>query len=369
LQCASPRPDHDRVPRLFREISWSDFTLLAEKHGVIAQVAGFLRGAYGHLVPAEIARDIHDLHRAQVLSSLKMTAELFRLADLFRAADLDFALVKGPGLATRAYGDVTGRTYGDLDFIVRQRDIGRATEVIAAAGYHPEVSVDSIRSGKIPGQYLFVRTVAPLLVELHTERTMRYFPRGLPIELFFSRRENVAMDGHDVPVLATDDELILICIHGAKHLWERLNLAADVAALVSRNPALDWDRTVRTAEQIRASRMLIVGLALARNLLSAPLPPGVHQRIEADSAAAGLAAQVAEWMPFAGQSPPRLLTRALYRVRMRGNAFAGLPYLLKLTFSPTQEDWGNPAGETAQRRFAAFKRPLRLARKYRGDKS
>ncbi len=40
-----------------------------------------------------------------------------------------------------------------------------------------------------------------LIVELHTERTMRYFPRPLPIEKFFERRSFVELDGREIPAL------------------------------------------------------------------------------------------------------------------------------------------------------------------------
>ena len=40
------------------------------------------------------------------------------------------------------------------------------------------------------------------------------------------------MDGRDVPALSLEDELVLICVHGAKHFWERLMWTADIAAMV-----------------------------------------------------------------------------------------------------------------------------------------
>jgi hypothetical protein len=62
--------------------------------------------------------------------------------------------------------------------------------------------------------------------------------------------------------------------------------------------------------------------------------------------------------------------RALYRMRMRGSVVSGLGYLLRLTFSPTQEDWSPGADNKHDGRFAALRRPVRLAKKYRGgDKS
>jgi hypothetical protein len=366
LQCASPHTDLSILSALLREVSWPALFTLAEAHGVNSLLASGVAQFEENVAPPEFAHKIRQLHRAQVLSTLQMTIELFRLVDQFRDAGLDTLLVKGPTLALRAYGDTGARQYGDLDFIVRQKDILRATELMISAGYKPEIPAEAISPQKIPGQYVFVRIATPLLVELHTERTMRYFPRGLPIEEFFARRQYVGVDGHEVPALAIEDELILICIHGAKHLWERLSMVADVAAFVARQTALNWERSFSTARAVGAERMLDTGLLLAGNLLGVALPQNIRAQLQSDRSASQLAAKIATWLPSAGQAPPGLFSRALYRMRMRGGMLSGLGYLLRLTFSPTQEDW--PAGVENKHdgRFAALRRPVRLSRKYRG---
>ena len=366
LQCASPHADLSIISALLREVSWPALIRLAGEHGVISLLASSVAQFEESLVPPDFAQKIRQLHRAQVLSALQMTIELFRLVDQFRGAGLDTLLVKGPCLALRAYGDTGARQYGDLDFLVRQKDILRATELMISAGYQPEIPVKALNAQKIPGQYVFVRIAAPLLVELHTERTMRYFPRGLPIEEFFARQQYVSIDGHQIPTLAIEDELILICIHGAKHLWERLSMVADVAAFIDRQTSLDWERAFATARSVGAQRMLHTGLLLARNLLGAALPQNVQARLQSDRSASQLAAKIATWLPSAGQAPPGLFSRALYRIRMRGNVVSGLGYLLRLTFSPTQEDWLVGAEKNHDGRFAALRRPVRLAKKYRG---
>lgn len=338
---------------------------LAEEHGVTALLAVALRRFEPGAAPPDIAQKIHESHRVQVLSAMKMCGELFRLVDLFRSASLDILLVKGPALATRAFGDTGSRVFGDLDFLLRQRDILRATELMISAGYDCDVSPNDIRASKLPGQYSFVRESVPLLVELHTEGTMRYFPRGVPVEKFFAARQCEMLDGHEIPVLSVEHELLLICIHGAKHLWERLSLVADVAGLAARQTTLNWQESFAVAQEVGAGRMLRVGLSLAQDLLRAPLPPDVQSQVRADVAASRLAREIAAWLPSAGHELPGLLRRALFRMRMRGAAASGLPYLLRLTFSPTQEDWHAADGQESGARWSILRRPFRLAKKYR----
>jgi hypothetical protein len=111
--------------------------------------------------------------------------------------------------------------------------------------------------------------------------------------------------------------------------------------------------------------MLRVGIIVAQDLLRAPLPQDIQLRSRADAAASRLAREIAVWLPSAGDSLPGLLRRAFFRMRMRGTPVSGLGYLLKLTFSPTQEDWRTADGQDSGAHWSTLRRPFRLAKKYR----
>jgi hypothetical protein len=364
LDCASPAQDHQRLAGLFRSADWTRLLVLAEDHGVTGHLAASLRGLEEDLVPPEIRQTLADRQRARNFLTLRLTAELFRILDRFSSQGIGALVVKGPVLAMQAYGDPAMRSYGDLDLLVRQRDIRRATELMCAAGYAAAIPLSAIDAGKIPGQYLFSIPSSQLIVELHSDRTLRYFPRRLPLENFFSRQVRVCLDSHEVPALSVEDELVLICIHGAKHFWERLMWIADVAALVSRQTGINWLRAADSAKAVGAERMLHTGLRLASDLLKARLPEKVQPLVQADAVAARLAEQACGWLPSAGGSPPSLFERAAFRMRMRGSWLAAPAYLLRLSLSPTEEDW-QKGSQLSQNRFLdVLRRPFRLARKY-----
>jgi hypothetical protein len=364
LECASPAHDHERLAGLLRSVEWARLLVLAEEHGVSGHLAACLRELAEDSVPAEIRQSLADRQRAQMFFTLRLSAELFRILDLFSSEEIDAVVVKGPVLAVQAYGDVAMRSYGDLDLLVRQRDIRRATELMSAAGFAPAVPLSAIDAGKIPGQYLFSKPDSKLIVELHNDCTLRYFPRRLPLEEFFARQIRVRLDAHDAPALSVEDELVLICIHGAKHFWERLMWIADVAALIMRQTGIDWVRVANSAQAVGAERMLHTGLRLASNLLKAQLPDKVQAAAQADVVAARLAEQTCKWLPAAGYAPPGLFERAAFRLRMRGGLIAAPGYLLRLLLSPTEEDWHDSTEESGHRFLDVLRRPFRLVRKY-----
>jgi hypothetical protein len=177
----------------------------------------------------------------------------------------------------------------------------------------------------------------------------------------------VRLDAQEAPALSVEDELVLTCVHGAKHFWERLMWIADVAALVSRQTGIDWEGVAASAKAVGAERMLRTGLRLASDLLRAQLPDKVHAMVQTDTVAARLAEKACMWLPAAGSAPPGLFERAAFRMRMRGSWLAAPAYLLRLSVSPTEEDW-QKGGQLSQNRFLdVLRRPFRLARKYGRD--
>ena len=139
---------------------------------------------------------------------------------------------------------------------------------------------------------------------------------------------------------------------------------ADVAALVTRQTSIDWQRVADSAQAVGAERMLRTGLRLASDLLRAQLPEKVQATVEADVPAARLAKQSGNWLPAAGYAPPGLFERAAFRLRMHGGLLSAPAYLLRLSLSPTEEDWNDPCQAKAHWLPDGVRRPFRLARKY-----
>lgn len=367
LECARANPDLQRLREQFRgPVDWPVLFKLAEEHCVLGLLAMRLREFGGAVAPPEILQEMRERQRAQALFTLRVTAEMFRLLDRFVEAGVDAFVIKGPVLSVRCYGDPGLRHYGDLDLIVRDADILRSTELMLGLGYEPSVPLTAIQAKKIPGEYVFRQTSTKLLVEFHTELTFRYHPRPLPLANLFARQARVNIDSHLVPALSPEDELVLICIHGAKHFWEQLSYVADVAAFVTVQE-LDWARVLAAAEEVGGERMLYLGLRLAADVLGAPLPEKVTEPARTDRAIGPLEARILQWLPGAGSAPPGIFERAMFRMRMRGGVFSAIAYLFRLSFSPTEEDWVEGAENKRHWLLDALGRPFRLARKYGND--
>jgi hypothetical protein len=110
--------------------------------------------------------------------------------------------------------------------------------------------------------------------------------------------------------------------------------------------------------------MLHTGLRLASDLLQTQLPEKVQATVETDAVAARLAEQSGKWLPAAGYAPPGLFERAAFRLRMHGGLLSAPAYLLRLSLSPTEEDWNDTGQAKGHWLPDAVRRPFRLVREY-----
>jgi hypothetical protein len=345
-------------------MDWDVLFRLGEDHNVLGLVGLRLQKLDFASVPADARDKFHARIRAQNLFALSMTAELFQILDDFAPARIEPILIKGPVLSLLAYGDSAVRTYVDLDLIVRQRDILTARQHMLALGFEADVPETAIRAGKVPGEYFFIRPDTQRIVELHSEPTFRYYPRPMPIDDLYLRSRTVLLDGRSVLALSLEDELLLNCIHGAKHFWERLVWVADIASVVANNAEMDWQKAWQVAQEVGAERMLLVGLQLAVETLRIQLPLEMSARISQDPLVPGLSRQISGWLPMAGNASISLPARAIFRARMGGGGLTGALYLSRLSFSPTEEDWVEGSESSGFWLWDALRRPFRLIRKY-----
>ena len=341
-------------------LDWEWLLPAADEHALIPLLHWHLHAVGGDAVPAAWRGMLDELFRENARRNLLSTSRLLEIMDSAARAGVAPIPYKGPVLAATAYGNLSLRRFVDLDVLVRDADMPRAEQSLVSLGYQPETpySSNGTRAGW-PGQYCFQRAEhPPQLVEVHTERTLRYAPRPFNFERIWARAQTTNVGGRTLRTLAPEDQFTLLCVHGTKHMWERLAWIADIAELVRKHRDEGWNAIITTAQQAGAERMVRLGLGLAGDLLDAPLPDAAREWLAVDSATLRAAEQISR--RIFGEGPPRgVLQRFRFRARMAPGALGGLSYAARLTLSPTEEDWNQGNGFSQRAR-----RVLRLARKY-----
>ncbi|MCL6481109.1 MAG: nucleotidyltransferase family protein [Firmicutes bacterium] len=323
------------------QVDWDGLILLAERHGLLPLLNEHLARCAPDLLPPYWQPFVARYVEATAVSGLELTAELVRVVAALAEQSITVVPYKGPVAAALLYGNLALRVFGDLDLLVRERESVAAGAVLERLGYHATFGSDLTQPRRhgAPGQYAFRHPERRHLVELHTEATLRYFPVRVDFDEFWSRLQPAPIGAARFETLAPEDLLLFLCVHGAKDFWERLAWIADVAQLVRRHPGLDWEAALARAERYGAGRIVRLGLALAQQLLEAPLPAAVAAHVRADAAAGSLVQQITRELFAETSSFEQLVRRFWFRVRLHGRLGGGLRYAARLLFQPTEVDW------------------------------
>ncbi|HEV3467739.1 MAG TPA: nucleotidyltransferase family protein [Pyrinomonadaceae bacterium] len=344
LLCARTRADAEAGEEIRRLVAggpdWDYLYRLARRHAVLPLIYRRLRAAASNEMPPAQLRRLGDDFRANTARALYLTAELERVVSLFEAEGVPVIPYKGPALAAFAYGDLALRRYVDLDILVRKEDLPRAKGLLAARGFRPAWRLTPAQERVLlrsQHNFPFEREEGRLVVELHWELAApRYAaPRD---ETVWSRLVPVKLAGREVKCLGPEDLLLSLCVHGTKHLWERLAWICDVAELLNSQPDLDWASVCERARAAGTERMLLLGLRLARGLLEAPLPDEIERLAEAEPSLGRLAETVtARLFEGPGQGPPGLLSSISFNLLARRGLAERVRYF-GFIFTPTDGD-------------------------------
>lgn len=311
-------------------IDWERVESLAAFHGVSQLLHASLGRSAPDLVPPRVLRRFRERARANVHHSLFLCSELVRLVRRFEASNIPAVPFKGPVLAAYAYGDTTAREYTDLDVFVPKERIVDAARVVLSQGYvcSDQDAVDAIEravdgDGEVAytqaAHYTFYRPDGRSRVDLQWRMAEQYFAFALgrrdPWQCRFS---HVFIGACRIPTFSPTDTLLVLCAHGSKHRWEKLKWLCDIAELLRAHGAeIDWDELARAAAKQRARRMLGLGLALARELLDAPIPPEVVTATASDAAVRVLTRELRGAL-FATPAPsPTKLEQATFYLRLK----------------------------------------------------
>ena len=330
-----------RIRELARSrIDWEWLTLLARRHAVVPLLYLQIERHASDLVPDETLRELKRHYRENHARNTLLTSELCRLITLFANSGIDTIPYKGPVLSLFAYGDLAARRFVDLDVIVKKTDVLRAREILLADGYTPTKTLSLDQQElllRTQHNLQFSRDQRRVILELHWEVAPHLFAPAVSPEKLWQDLVPIEVNDTQLKTLRAEDLLFSLCVHGSRHLWERLSWICDVAELIRRRQ-LDWSNLLESAKHADSERMFLLGLHLAHKLLDAPVPDEVKRRCDADERLKSLADVVVEHL-FNGPTHVPATAREIfkYNIGVRKSLSARARYLAYMV-RPTDSD-------------------------------
>jgi putative nucleotidyltransferase-like protein len=332
---------------LDRELDWTVVVRMALGHGVSPIVAERLLGTPAGAIPNDLraALDVH-LQDNRARNAL-LGAALIELLDALHASNVTALSFKGPTLAALTTGDYTTRRAGDLDMLVRWSDLEAARVTLEALDYRectefaigrPMTSSEHRGYLRYQCEYAFLRKRDGVYVEPHWAVAPATMAIDLDYPRMWQRASRVDVAGRSVLTLGLADLLPVLCIHGSKHGWTRLQWIADVAALVDKFSDFELAGILKEMRSRGLLRMTLLGLELARRVLAKPLPDGVRAAV-ADDRGLARVSQVIIGQLFSTDVSASNAPLTRLRRDMRERAVDRINCMLRTTFTPTAQHY------------------------------
>jgi Uncharacterised nucleotidyltransferase len=296
LLCCSRISIHSRALERIRtlvcqDLDWQRLIRLAGSHGVLPLLYRSLSRNSSDAVAKVVLDQLRETSRSNVQHNLSLTAELLRLLDFFADHGINAIPFKGPVLAASVYKDLSLRQFSDLDVLVNRDDIVTAGDLLASQGYQATTDDGAASEQNLdpddvayfePRLYTFLHRDHGTRVDLQWRVTEKYFSLSLEENPGRDRLVPVTVAGRSVLTFAPMD-LLLLCVHGAKHQWLAMKWICDIAELVrTEKETIDWRELHQEASRQGVRRVLSLGLFLARDLLGAELPVEMSKAVDRD---------------------------------------------------------------------------------------
>ena len=215
----------------------------ASAHGLLPLLHKNL-SSVSNIIPGHFLSRLKRESVANSQSVLHLVGKTLRIHKLFKEHGIPVALFKGPLLAQMAYGELSLRQAGDIDILINRQQFDRARSLLASLGYEmsPQLTPSQLASHlNNHCEIQFMRDDWFTVVDLHWDLAPRSFVFGVKGDEVMSRLQSVPFAGTMVDTFDAEDSVLYQSMHGAKHLWRRLERITSLAEILRSTPHIDWN--------------------------------------------------------------------------------------------------------------------------------
>jgi hypothetical protein len=350
-------------------LDWNRFVGLCDWHNVIPLVYRALPAVCPGEIPPAAMNQLRNLCHNNTARALFLASELSRIQNALESCGVPAYPFKGPALSVMLYGDPARRQSKDLDILVPKERVRKAIDCLDSLGFGAKASTAGVRLAahrRTEYELQFFRRDGKLIVELQWDVVPGFFGFDHERLGIWSRLEPRPWNGHAFPVLPPEETLLMLCVHGAKHLWCKLGWIADVAGLLASPSPPDLMRTFELARRCGATRLLSLALLMAKRLAGASLPENVSARIESDLMAGSLARKALDVVAKTPVNPDVDPARYFFYFKAKDCRLDQLLFAGRLMATLAAGEWNPSRLPDSLYPLYYMLRPLDLLRKHAG---
>lgn len=341
----SIRVDHakdQRIEEILKAgVDWNYVRETAKQHGIIPLLYKRLKEDMGDLVTQEGLSKFRNLFMANAVHNIRMTQQLLKVLDLLADAGVEAMPFKGPAIAVQAYGDLSMRSFCDLDILIHEKNFDIVYILLTKNGYKPFIPIDSeLKKKFIILQKDFSFSGHGIQLEVHWRIAERFLTIPLNMEQIWDQKKSIPLSNREILTFSPEDVLILLCIHGSLHFWQELKWISDLNYLIKGHSNFKWEEIIQRTENLGIKRIVTIGLFLSHEYGGIEFSSSIQKIFKSDVILFNLASKITQNFFLQTQI---LLTPPLYylklRERWRDQLNYGLRYITYEILIPNQYDF------------------------------
>jgi hypothetical protein len=270
----------DEARRIVSEgdVRWDNFLHQAARHAVAPIVYHTLKDEHD-LFPDRVKRKLQVSYYHTAFRNTSLYAQLGSILGSLADADKPTMLLKGAALAQKLYGNVSLRTMGDVDLLVRHEDWADVEQLLLRQGLEASLAHPDF------GDHSIFRIGGPLLIHLEVHPHIvgpPYYRRRMSEEWLWEDARPLLINDAATFMLSTEKAAIHACLHLLQHQASHLRWVCDIVEMC-RDESFDWDTLVRLVVEARLVLPVRIALERCQDLLGLPLPREVLEQLKSAS--------------------------------------------------------------------------------------
>jgi len=326
---------------LREKLDWSKVKRLAHSHRLEPLFWVHLKEHGRELASEETLSYFENRFIENSKSNLLFSKELLQIISVFERNNILIIPYKGTVLAAQIYDNILLRRCFDIDVLICGRDVNRAKELLIELGYEPEIHIRPHQQKALAWSecdQTFIHKKLNIYLELHWAITPRYFSFDLDTDDLINRLQKIKFLEREILMPSPEDLILILCVNATKEMWERLEWLGGIAQLIKQNERLDWHTLINRAEKLRSSRILLLGLHLAREVFEIELPEKVSALIKKDKVIKKLSEQVYAELFSDKEEKNGVLKTNIFRLKVRESWKDRVRYCVMRLLTPTHPD-------------------------------
>jgi hypothetical protein len=237
------------------------------------------------LIPQHFFKKLNKTYYSTAYLNLVLLNEFRSICEAFASARIELIPLKGISFLNNLYPDLAMRHLSDIDILTKGECLEKAKKILENSGYVSIPTTFHSRDRHFHAIHCKELKSIKIVTELHWDIDFNDSPYSIRINDFWNRAKVINSQGFTYFNLSVEDTIILNCFHLLRDQQEHAHIISlknlcDISELIKKyGEQIRWEDIFDRAKQYKIIRPVLLAVALANQLLSAPVPDSINERL------------------------------------------------------------------------------------------